>query len=32
MKAVTVSFELNSKNKSMGGCTFLAEEKPTGDE
>lgn len=28
MIAVTVSFELNSKNKSMGGCTFLAEENP----
>lgn len=27
MIAVTVSLELNSKNKSTGGCTYLAEEK-----
>lgn len=26
MIAVTVSLELISKNKSMGGCTYLAEE------
>lgn len=31
MITVTVSLELNSKNKSAGGCTYLAEEN-TGDE